>query len=90
MHYTPKQFKTVISHLVEIILHRELSAYKKQYEDINPIVEIHHDKIADGFLVWFKVGGFVKTDFTYLNGSHDELDAHVREAIVRILGLSNI
>ena len=89
MHYSPRQFKTTVNFLVETTLHRELSFYQSKYQELNPTIEIHHDEVTDGFLVWFRVDGVVRQQFEYLNGKHDELEAHVREALCRLLDFHN-
>ena len=89
MHYSPHQFKTTVNFLVETTLHRELSFYQSKYQELNPTIEIHHDEVTDGFLVWFKVDGVVKQQFEYLNGKHDELEAHVREELCRLVEFHN-
>lgn len=92
MRFTPGQFKTIINYLVDTTLKREFSAYISEFKR-DVIVCIEHIGFLDGFNVYFTALPETqkKTErFSYVNGSDIDLEAHVREGIVRILGLSNI
>jgi len=93
MHYSPHQFRTVTNSLINEVLTREFSAYKSSFlKDITWETEHKYVTDGDGYLVTFKSNGVTdwSASFTYLNGSDRDLEAYVREAVVRIIRLSNI
>jgi len=91
MYYSPKQFNTVVNRLITETLLREFSFYNIYFTN-HVTWETIYKEDGDGYLVMFRVDGSINehASFTYLNGSDRDLEAYVREAIVRIVGLSNI
>lgn len=91
MYYSPKQFNTVIKNLVNAVVTLQFSAYADYFNN-HVTWETIYKEDGDGYLVMFRVDGSINehASFTYLNGSDRDLEAYVREAVVRIIGLSNI